>query len=413
MECCSSGSRGGHKKDCDPVCPPSPAPGSRQDRSVPESIAWFDDMISHAYDYASAQKAKGHPVVGILCEYSPRELIMAAGAVPVCMCGGSAKMIPPAEEALPSNLCPLIKSTFGYSLEKANPFMEMADLIIAETTCDGKKKMYELMQAQRRMHVLELPQKSGSEKSLSLWKSEIENLKSALERQFDTEITSSSISAAIEAMNAERGLRKQLAELMKQDEPPLTGKELLGMKSIISCIPEDMEMYRKALLELPKRNIRFGGRTRVLVTGVPMPHGAEKVIDIIEQMNGLVVCQENCTGLKPIYEPVCASSDPIEALAAKYFSIPCSVMTPNSGRMNLLRMLVHDYRPDCIVDTVWQACITYDVESYSVRKLCETEFNIPYMRIETDYFPSDNARISNRLQALFETASANKRHAPA
>ncbi|TFG48261.1 MAG: 2-hydroxyacyl-CoA dehydratase, partial [Candidatus Brocadiia bacterium] len=102
-------------------------------------------MIQNCYDYATDAKAKGKHIVGMMCEYTPRELIMAADAVPVCLCGGSAEMIPPAEEHLPANLCPLIKSTYGYHIQKANPFLEMADLIVAETTCDGKKKMYELM----------------------------------------------------------------------------------------------------------------------------------------------------------------------------------------------------------------------------------------------------------------------------
>ncbi len=75
-------------------------------------------------------KSKGRHIVGIMCEYTPRELIMAADAVPVCLCGGSAEMIPPAEEHLPVNLCPLIKSTYGYHIQKANPFLEMADLIM-------------------------------------------------------------------------------------------------------------------------------------------------------------------------------------------------------------------------------------------------------------------------------------------
>ena len=104
-------------------------------------FAWFDGMIDHCHEYAVAAKEAGRPVVGILCEYTPRELIMAAGGVPVCLCGGSAKTIPAAEQQLPANLCPLIKSTFGYHLLRGNPFLEMADLVVGETPCDGKKKM--------------------------------------------------------------------------------------------------------------------------------------------------------------------------------------------------------------------------------------------------------------------------------
>ena len=125
-----------------------------------DPCAWFGRMIEHCHEYAKAEKAAGRPVVGILCEYTPRELIMAAGGVPVCLCGGSAKTIPAAEQHLPANLCPLIKSTYGYHLLRSNPFLEMADLVVGETTCDGKKKMYELMAESRPMYVLELPHKA-------------------------------------------------------------------------------------------------------------------------------------------------------------------------------------------------------------------------------------------------------------
>ena len=132
-------------------------------------------MIDHCYEYATAAKAAGRPIVGILCEYTPRELIMAAGGVPVCLCGGSAKTIPAAEQHLPANLCPLIKSTYGYHVLRSNPFLEMADLIVGETTCDGKKKMYELMAETRPMYVLELPHKAADAEALDYWLRELEN----------------------------------------------------------------------------------------------------------------------------------------------------------------------------------------------------------------------------------------------
>lgn len=390
---------------CDPTCTPQVDACGCADSRKPESVAWFADMANHAYEFATAEKAKGAPIVGIMCEYTPRELIMAAGAIPVCMCGGSAEMITPAEEHLPSNLCPLIKSTYGYSIEKANPFMEMCDLIVAETTCDGKKKMYELLRERHPMHVLELTQKPDDKDAFRHWKAELEKLRRMLEERFNTEITDDKLRTAIKDMNRERSLRMALAGLMKDDNPPLTGLELLDLKSLISCIPADIENYEKALQELPARDRDNAERTRVLVTGVPMPHGAEKVIKIIEDIGGIVVCQENCTGVKPIFEPVSEEGNPIDAIARKYLEIPCSVMTPNTGRIELLRDLCAEYRPDCIVDVVWQACLTYDVESRAVRQLCDGELKIPYMKVETDYFPSDAARITNRLQALFETAS--------
>ena len=171
-------------------------------------------MIENCLKYAEAAKADGKPIVGILCEYTPRELIMAAGGVPVCLCGGSAQMIPPAEEHLPANLCPLIKSTYGFHVEKKNPFLEMADLIVAETTCDGKKKMYELMAQSRPMHILELPQKPDDSDAMAHWVSELRKLKTKLEDAFGVRITDERIRQAIATMNRERRLRRRLAEQM-------------------------------------------------------------------------------------------------------------------------------------------------------------------------------------------------------
>jgi benzoyl-CoA reductase/2-hydroxyglutaryl-CoA dehydratase subunit BcrC/BadD/HgdB len=112
---------------------------------------------------------------------------------------------------------------------------------------------------------------------------------------------------------------------------------------------------------------------------------------------------ENCTGLKPLLDDVdTGATDPITALADKYFHLPCSVVTRNDRRLDVLRQLVKAYRPDCVIDLIWQACLTYDVESYRIKRLVEEELGIPSLRIETDYSPSDSARITLRVEALFE-----------
>ena len=146
------------------------------------------------------------------------------------------------------------------------------------------------------------------------------------------------------------------------------------------------------------------------MTGVPMVYGAERVLEIIESHGGLVVATESCSGLKPIDEDVDEhADDPMRAIAEKYLHLPCSVMTPNEGRIALLQELARGYRAECVIELVWTACITYDVESRRVRRWAEEHAGLPYMRIETDYNPADSARIAVRVQALFETVAARSR----
>ncbi|MGD0207185.1 MAG: 2-hydroxyacyl-CoA dehydratase family protein [Verrucomicrobiota bacterium] len=425
------------------------SPSAIASAGAPDPLTWFSGMIDHCCDYAEAAKAQGRPIVGILCEFTPREIILAAGAVPVCLCGGSAATIPEAEQYLPANLCPLIKSTFGYHVKGSNPFLNWSDLVVAETTCDGKKKMFELMGATRPMYVLELPQKADDPDALERWTHEVRKLKEHLEQRFHTNITDEKLREAIRLMNRERRLRRQLAALMMRDPPPLTGRQLIGFKSIISGIEADLEQYERAIqffsapgpvgaLSEPggraRHSVRVdlgnreGGaqgtarptigspsaspakperKVRVLLTGVPIVHGAERVLELIEDAGAVVVGMENCTGLKPILDDVDLDEpDPLCAIARKYYHLPCSVMTLNTRRFEILRSLAAKFRPHCVIELVWQACLTYDIESFHVRKLAEEEFHLPYLKITTDYSPSDSARITARVEALLETVRA-------
>jgi benzoyl-CoA reductase/2-hydroxyglutaryl-CoA dehydratase subunit BcrC/BadD/HgdB len=377
----------------------------------PDPLGWFADMVDHCYDYAEQAKAAGRPIVGIMCEFTPREIILAAGGVPVCLCGGSAETIPAAEQQLPANLCPLIKSTFGYHVTGRNPFLNWADLVVAETTCDGKKKMFELLGASKPMYVLELPQKTDEVDAFEHWVLEVRKLQQELEARFGVEITDAALVKAIRLMNRERGLRRRLADLMAAEPPPLTGRQLLDFKSIISGIPADLEQYEQALEQFGAAESKVQSpkpKVRVLLTGVPLVHGAERVLELIEDAGAVVVCMENCTGLKPILEDVDLANepDPIRAIAHKYYHLPCSVMTPNTRRFENLRALVAKFRPQCVIELVWQACLTYDVESAQVRKLAEEELHLPYLKITTDYSPADSARITARVEALLETVRA-------
>jgi benzoyl-CoA reductase/2-hydroxyglutaryl-CoA dehydratase subunit BcrC/BadD/HgdB len=270
------------------------------------------------------------------------------------------------------------------------------------------------------MYVLELPQKSDDPDAMSHWVRELEKFRDFLSQRFGASITDCRLRAAIGTMNRERSLRRDLAGVMQADNPPLSGRQLLDLKSSISGIPEDFRQYERALELYRSSGTRCdqrpaGGacqepdskarpKVRVLMTGVPMAHGAERVLEIIENNGGLVVCMENCTGLKPLIEDVDeTAADPLRALAEHYFHLPCSVMTHNHRRLDSLRDMVKTYRPQCIIELVWQACLTYDVESYRIRRLAEEELGLPYLRIETDYSPSDSARIALRVEALFET----------
>ncbi len=369
---------------------------------------YFQNSVGAEIDFARNEKRRGRGVVGIYCEFTPRDLILAAGAYPVCLCGSSRKTIPPAETVLPANLCPLIKSSIGYILTNGCPFFSMADMIVAETTCDGKKKVWELISDRKPQHILELTQKVREADAWEHWLLEVKKLKARLEQLYDAPITEDAMREAIRRMNIERELLRTVMEFGAEPRPVISGVELGRLRYRVSGMPGHLQKLRELIEVLQQRKAegKFTAREnapRVLVTGCPMSEGTLKLVEIIEEAGGVVVVQETCSGIKPL-DPVSEENDPLTAIAEKHFRIPCSCMTPNTGRLDLLESLAARFRADAVVDLVWQACHTYNVESYQVGEFVRKKLNLPYLKVETDYSPGDREQIMVRVQTLLEMA---------
>ncbi|MEZ4599411.1 MAG: double-cubane-cluster-containing anaerobic reductase [Syntrophotaleaceae bacterium] len=347
-------------------------------------------------------------VVGTYCQYSPAELIVAAGAVPVSLCGTSQVPISAAERTLPRNLCPLIKSSYGFAVTDTCPFMHFADLLVAETTCDGKKKMYELLGELKPLHLMQLPQVQD-EAALTTWIGEMQRLRNRLEETFGVEITPETLREAIRLLNEERRSLKRLMDICSRKPSPFSGMDLLTVLHNTGFSIDRRETI--ALVDQLTAELRemadaglspFTEATpRVLLSGVPVGIGSDKVVRLVEECGGNVVCFENCTGYKKI-DRVAEEGDPLTALAERYLRVPCSCMSPNPGRFTLVEQLAEEFGVDGVIDLTWQGCHTYNIESHALKRLVQEKIGLPFLQIETDYSESDSEQLKVRIEAFLE-----------
>lgn len=374
--------------------------------------ASFDRIVSAFEKNALAvQEAKkqGKKVVGQYCLYSPSEIAVAAGAIPVSLCGTRNDSIPAAEEMLPRALCPLIKSSFGFALNDSCPYLGAADVVVADTTCDGKKKMYELLAAYKPVFLLQLPQVQN-EDALAYWRQQFELLVAFLEKQFQVSITEEKLRDAIRLMNRERQALKAVMDLARRKPSPITGMELLEISFKTSFFPDkekgiammhDLAQELGALADAGTAGAA-GNAPRILLTGVPTGMGSHKVVRLIEECGGSVVCLDNCSGYKKTRVMMEESGDPLTEMARRYLDVPCAVMSPNPRRYEAIKELAADFSVDAVVDLTWQGCQTYAVESWSLKKFVRESLNLPYMQIETDYSETDTEQLKVRIEAFIE-----------
>ncbi len=285
-------------------------------------------------------------------------------------------------------------------------------MIIAETTCDGKKKAYEIMQNIKPIHVMHLPHMPQSSAAQRLWLREIKRLNSALEENLETHITGEALQQAITETNREQSAFRELFDLNQAEPPLLTGMEMVEISSglAFSAFPAATARIIKNLVEeisaLAKKGYQAAPITapRILLTGTPVGYDSSKVIRLAEECGGVVVAMETCGGYKTVDLKVDENPQrhPLERLAEKYLRIPCSIITPNEERFNLLEKMCRDFNIQGVIEITWHACHTYNIESYSVSRFIKETLQLPYLHLETDFSTSDHETLRVRIETFME-----------
>lgn len=353
----------------------------------------------------------GAPVIGMYCGYAPVELVRAMGAVPIFLCSFSRKTIPAAEAVLPSNLCPLIKSSYGFIITDTCPFYALSQAIIGETTCDGKKKMFELISHIKPTHIMDLPQLPDEAEALASWIIMVRKLKNWLEETFKTQITDEQIETEIKDTNRKNLFMNNFFQYTSHFPPVISWDEMydvIGLE-LVSNSDELQRILEDVTKKLDERIIEgeYIGTIespRVMVSGCPVGGDASKIFRVIEEAGGAVVAIEACSGMKGYTIKIEEDTgDPLSALAKAYLQIPCSCMTPNQRRFDALDDLIARFKPDAVIDVILQACHSYNIESHRIEQHVRSKYHLPFLKIETDFTESDRAMIKTRVQALFES----------
>jgi benzoyl-CoA reductase/2-hydroxyglutaryl-CoA dehydratase subunit BcrC/BadD/HgdB len=381
----------------------------------PERMSYFDDMVRNIFTGRIQEmydaKLEGRTVVGTFCVFVPEEIIDAANGVCVGLCGGSQFSVPDAEQILPRNICPMVKSAFGFKVGRICPYYQIVDFVYGETTCDAKKKNWELLNDYVPTHVMEIPQMKR-ERDKKLWIEEVKDFKVAMEEKSGKQVTEAELKVSIEKLNAKRKAMQRLNDLRHHDPSPISGRDMLLIQQIAFYdIPERFTEKANELCEELEARIKAEnyvapkGTTRLMISGTPMALPNWKVHNIIEKSGAVIVNEESCIGTryyKDTIETDGTNMDQmLEKLTERYMKIDCSCFTPNDDRIDQVLKEYRESGAHGLVDCCLQFCHTYNTEAVKLRQACEKE-GIPFLSIETDYSPEDVGQLQTRIEAFVE-----------
>ena len=377
---------------------------------LPKNFDDFVDARKAGFLKVKEYVENGGHVAGMFCSYTPLEIFDAAGIACVGLCGTSNEPIADAEKVLPKNLCPLIKSSYGFAYTQKCPYTYFCDFIVGETTCDGKKKMFELLNEIKETYVLHLPQSQKREYAQAIWYQEVKLLKEMIEEKYGITITEDALREAARKRNALRMKQMELYALQGATPPAMKATEVMatlaqgvfnfGVEAQLASYTAKVD-EAKAKYEAGERPVSEKAK-RILLTGCPSTGVIQKVGATIENNGGVIVCLDDCGGERTQKMLVDEEADDIlRAISDRYLDIHCSVMTTNEGRMENTKEMCKKYNVDGVVEMVLQACHTFNVEANYMQRMCEEE-GIPYMKLETDYSTTVSGQIETRLAAFIE-----------
>jgi len=363
-------------------------------------------------------KAQGGKVIGFACMFTPIELILAAGAIPVRIDSGFYTPSKIGDQIVPVEVCPVVRSMIGLAMANLYPYLEMCDAIISPNTCDGKTKACEILSDAFPVWEMNVPKIKDTSHAKEYWLAQVREVKAKIEKLTGRPITAKAMRSSIEMTLKATEASRRLQELRK-GPPVISGRDamLVDQMSFYDDIRRWTEKTNTLCDEL-ESNIKqqlyvaAPDTPRILLTGSPMIWpDCWKTPNLIEESKprGLIVADEFCSGSRVFFDPVgvdeATSGDMLKAIAQRYvMPCTCPCFTSEDGnrdRVDKLLTMIKDYQISGVIYHVIRGCHLYAMEYMRLKRLLEKE-NIPMYYLDTEYSREDSGQIKTRIEAFLE-----------
>jgi bzd-type benzoyl-CoA reductase N subunit len=349
-------------------------------------------------------KDEGKKVVGYICTYIPEEIIYAAEVLPIRITGDSEQSgLEEASAYMHIYTCSFARSCLELALKNQYGFL---DGFVGASTCDPIRRLadyWEIYIPIPFFFVFTVP-KRFDHGAFSLYQIQVERFKEKFEEFMGTKITDESLRDAIRVYNRNRELLYKLFELRRSDNPPISGAETLEVINAGFRMPKEQhnELLERLLQECREnhRALAESHPYRLMINGSPLNN--PEFIKTIEDLGGLVVIDELCTGARYFWDQVDTSLPPLEALAKRYLNhFPCARMYPCEERFKRVINLAKDYKVQGVITQMVRYCTPYTRDQVLLRERLEKE-GIPVLSLDVEYGQGGVGAVRTRVQAFLE-----------
>jgi benzoyl-CoA reductase subunit C len=354
---------------------------------------------------------QGGKVMGYFCCYAPEEIITAAGMVPFRVRATGSTSTELADAYLTNINCSFCRHAFNMGMQGEYDFLEA---VVWLNNCDHIRRIYDNWRRKvgtPLAHMMSLP-KLTTDKQVGWWREELVLLKEALEKHLGITITDDKLLKAIKTHNETRRLLRQLYELRKKDNPPITGAETLAVVVASTAMPraEFNSMLKDLLHELKGAERIKDHKYRLMLVSSILDD--PKYVKVVEDLGGLVVTDSMCFGSRMFWADVDEKAkDPLDALARYYIQVKPACPRIFGGfpeRSKFVMDMVKEFKVDGIVGLRMVFCDLWAGELFMQEKDWR-KANVPVLHMDREYLMAGTVgQARTRVQAFMESIGGRR-----
>ena len=380
-------------------------------------LIYFERLLDGANNELVQQaKADGKLALGYTCYFVPEVLLNLPGCFASRLRAPGTGSIDVGTYYMSSKICSYTRSILERGIEGGFDYL---DALLSSETCQMMHRGHE------HFEILDLVKKNNPRFFMTMMDVPFNDSPAAIdhyEEQLRTKLldplhdklgvdtSDDAILAAIEAHNELCSLVRELGDMRKRDDPPITGYEFHVIQLVTLTCPQYliMDKLRETLEEVRTRETDGKRpRARIVLTGSEIDD--PEFTKLLEDCGAAVVADRYCYGSLPGREEIeiLHGETPLRAVARHYLKTSQCPRFMNrgkaDGRKEYIRELVREYKADGVIYNQMKFCEFWSYERVLGVHVLSEEMGIPTIGIERDYTLASAGQLRTRFQAFIES----------
>jgi len=364
----------------------------------------FQKLLEDPHKYAKEWKAKtGGKVLGYFCHYFPEELVYAAGVLPVRI------LSQPdndgiSQRYLYGHFCPTSLGILAEGLKGNYDYLEGMGHAECCMSVRGAYASWRLHVPHEYEHFVAMPSYVDNHGAKKLLRAEMSAFKKELEEWIGKTITDEALDHAIDVYNTSRSLIRQIYELRRADEPPVSGAEAFEMilSSQIMDKEEHNKLLKDAISKLPQHKAANNSGPRLMLLGSEISD--TKLVRLIESLGATIVIDGLCNGSSYIWTNIIPQEDRLLAITQRYLDkeprCPMKDIRYRRRPAQLMGLAV-DYNVQGVIYAIDKFCHPHQFDRPPIEKALRERY-IAFHNIEYDgTIPT--LEFQTRIEAFVDT----------